>query len=365
MNTNPHQKQRKRNTEPFNAEISPLEIATQGWRPTFREISTQKAIPRDVKLRREGIYHFKELIHTQPKEWLIKQFGPGKEYPVNISKLIKNIIWQIRTRIVTGKLPPTQGLLRGFWYSYIKPTLARADSLNHDVDQYSQMIKMFVRLVQYRNLMRYKDMGFVDDNENDRKIGINNHIILFAEKAGHFPLLKRIAEQTEVTILSLGGQPSLLSAEYFVDEIKQQKIDIRKSFYTFSLVDYDTSGWIIRDAFLDDLRFYGVKHLQHKDLILPNIFTQEEIHLKKYPLPTPPEMEQKNKRWLKESGGIDGKLYGLEVDAAPTQRIQELFTSEIKDLIESTEDIRKGRALLLLSKAIEEYILAKLQTEET
>ena len=275
---------------------------------------------------------------------------------------MKNIIWQLRTRIIEGKQPQTEGLLRSFWYIYIKSPLARCDSLSSDVDQYPQMIKMFVRLIQYCDLMRYKDIGFLDDNKNDRKIGINNHIILFAEKAGHFPLLERIAQDTEVTILSLGGQPSLLSAEYFVDEIKAQGINIRKSFYTFSLVDYDTSGWIIKDAFLNDLRFFGLKHIQNKDLILPEIFTQEEIELNKLPLPTPPEMEAKNKKWLKESGGINGKLYGLEADAAPYSRIAELFTSEIKDLIESTEKIRKGRALLALSDALEEYILARLQT---
>jgi len=156
----------------------------------------------------------------------------------------------------------------------------------------------------------------------------------------------------------------LLSAEYFVDEMKAQKIDVRKSFYTFSLVDYDTSGWIIKDAFLNDLRFFGLKHLQHKDLILLEIFTQEEIELNKYPLPISPEMEAKNRKWLKESGGINGELYGLEADAAPAKKITELFTSEIKDLIESTEDIRKGRALLSISQSLDEYILARLRTQE-
>ena len=156
----------------------------------------------------------------------------------------------------------------------------------------------------------------------------------------------------------------MLSAEYFVDEMKAQKIDVRKSFYTFSLVDYDTSGWIIKDAFLNDLRFFGLKHLQHKDLILLEIFTQEEIELNKYPLPISPEMEAKNRKWLKESGGINGELYGLEADAAPAKKITELFTSEIKDLIESTEDIRKGRALLSISQSLDEYILARLRTQE-
>lgn len=339
-----------------------ISLLVQSWRPTLKATNTQKAIPIDVRLRREGIYYYEQTIHLQSKEWLIKEFGPGKEYPVNVSRLIKNIIWQARTRIIQNNQPPIEGLIRSFWYTHIKPVLARTNSLNKKVDQYSQMIQMFVRLIQYCDLMRYKDIGFLDDNKNDRKVGINNHIILFAEKAGHFPLLERIAQNSEVTILSLGGQPSLLSAEYFVDEIKAQRIDIRKSFYTFSLVDYDTSGWIIKDAFLNDLRFFGLKHLQHKDLILPEIFTQEEIELNKYPLPISPEMEAKNKKWLKESGGINGKLYGLEADAAPAEKIAELFTSEIKDLIESTEDIRKGRALLSISQSLDEYILARLRT---
>ena len=358
MNTKPLKSDRA------NPKVLPetLGLLLQSWRPTPQAIKAQKAIPIDVRLRREGIYYYEETIHLQAKEWLIKEFGPGKEYPVNVSRLIKNIIWQVRTRIIQKHQPPIEGLIRSFWYTHIKPVLARTNSFNKKVDQYSQMIQMFVRLIQYCDLMRYKDIGFLDDNKNDRRLGINNHIILFAEKAGHFPLLERIAKDTEVTILSLGGQPSLLSAEYFVDEMKALGIDIRKSFYTFSLVDYDTSGWIIKDAFLNDLRFFGLKHLQHKDFILPEIFTQEEIELNKFPLPASAEMEAKNKKWLKETGGINGKLYGLEVDAAPTERIEKLFTSEIKDLIESTEDIRKGRALFSVSQSLDEYILARLRT---
>lgn len=362
MNTKPLTRPKQGNLGHSRAILEAISIAIRGWRPTPKATKAQKAIPIEVRLRREGIYYYTETIHLQPKEWLIKEFGPGKEYPLNLSRLMKNIIWQVRTRIIQKNQPPIEGLIRSFWYTHIKPVLARTNSLNSKVDQYSQMIQMFVRLIQYSDLMRYKDIGFLDDNQNDRKIGINNHVILFAEKAGHYPLLQRIAQNSEVTILSLGGQPSLLSAEYFVDEMKTQGIDVRKSFYTFSLVDYDTSGWIIKDAFLNDLRFFGLKHLQHKDLILPEIFTQEEIELNKFPLRNPAEMEAKNRKWLKETGGINGKLYGLEADAAPAERIEQLFTTQIKELIESTEKIRKGRALLSVSQALDEYILARLRT---
>lgn len=346
--------------EPTRTIEDAISIAIQGWRPTPKALARRKAIPLEIRLRREGIYHFDKLIHRQEKDWLVKRFGPGRKYPVNVNKLMKNIIWQTRTRILDDEISPIKGRIRNFWYSYIIPALVRSDSFSSEVDQYPQMIHMFVRLVQYCDLMRYRDMGFTDDNQHDRYIGINNHIILFAEKAGHYPLLQEITKELDVTILSLGGQPSLLSAEYFVDEMKQRGINIQKSFYTFSMVDYDTSGWIIKDAFLHDLKFFGLKYIKSKDLILPGIFTQEEIELNKRPLPAPPEMEKKNKKWLKESGGIDGELYGLEGDAAPPERIEKLFTSKTKDLVESTKDIRKGKAMLTVADALEEYILARL-----
>lgn len=116
-------------------------LLLKSWRPTQKEIQTQKAMPIDERLRREGIYYYKETIHLQPKEWLIKKLGPGQEYPVNVSKLIKNIIWQIRTRIIQKQQPLVKGLILSFWFAYIKPILSRTNSLNQRVDQYHQMIQ--------------------------------------------------------------------------------------------------------------------------------------------------------------------------------------------------------------------------------
>lgn len=41
------------------------------------------------------------------------------------------------------------------------------------------------------------------------------------------------------------------------DELK--KIDITRLFYLFSIVDYDTSGWIIRDALVNNLHRFKVR----------------------------------------------------------------------------------------------------------
>jgi len=83
----------------------------------------------------------------------------------------------------------------------------------------------------------------------NRKVGANANIILFSEKLGHQDFLSDIDKQYNISILALGGQPSVLTSEYFVDTVRNRGVNLQRSFYLFSIVDYDTSGWIIRDAF--------------------------------------------------------------------------------------------------------------------
>jgi len=72
------------------------------------------------RLRKAGIRHYDELIHDQTKEWLLKNFSQGAtDYPVNVARLMRNIVWQTRERIQTGEKPPLKELLRTFWYMYI------------------------------------------------------------------------------------------------------------------------------------------------------------------------------------------------------------------------------------------------------
>ena len=64
-------------------------------------------------LRKAGIRHYDVLIHDQPKEWLIKNFSQGAtDYPVNVARLMSNIVWQTRERIIKGEKPPLKELIR-------------------------------------------------------------------------------------------------------------------------------------------------------------------------------------------------------------------------------------------------------------
>lgn len=327
------------------------------------------------RLRKADVRRYDVLIHDQPKEWLIKNFAAGsKDYPVNVSKLMRNIVWQIRDRILKKEKPPLRELVRTFWYMYIKPTLSRVDALSNESDQYAQLVANIVFMVKDARLLEYKDIGFRDDNQANRRIGGNANIILFSEKLGHQDFLSDIANKYNVSIIALGGQPSVLNVEYFVDTMREAGVNLKRSFYLFSIVDYDPSGWIIRDAFIDDLHFYGVSHTQVIDLVHPDMLTPEEVKLSRFEFPDNEAMRVKNKAWLKEvhqrnyrnqiylEGQKAGKpiFYGLEGEAVSSQRLTQKLEQEMVPLLGQSEDLLKIFELEKLNQSIKDLILFKI-----
>ena len=327
----------------------------------------------EERLRKAGIKHFRVLIHDQSKEWLIKNFSQGAdEYPVNVARLMRNIIWQTRERIVSGEKPPLKELIRTFWYMYFKNTLTRCDSLAGETDQYNQLVGQLVYMVKEIKVMEYKDIGFRDDNQSHREVGANANIILFSEKLGHQAFLSEIAEKYQVSILALGGQPSLLNIEYFVHNLKKEGVNLQRSFYLFGIVDYDPSGWIIRDAFVNNLNLYKIKNIRMFDLVHPDMLTPEEVKTSRCFIPASPAMETKNKRWLKEVHKRDYKnqqyleeetedgekiLYGLEAEAVSSKRLTKALEKDMVPLIGKSEDLLRIYELKQLDKAIKDLIV--------
>lgn len=283
-------------------------------------------------LRAEDIKNYDVPIHEQSKPWLLEEFGPGKKYPVNLSKLTKNIVWQVHEGIRKETLEPVDGLIRTFWYTHIKPVFARADGLSQDSDQSEILSEALVELVRERDLMRYKDFGFIDNNEGNRELGKNWNIMLVGEKHGKYAVLRRIARELDCTVVTLGGQPSVLSMEYLVDEYKAKGVDLRSNIYVIFVVDYDPAGWVIRDSVERNLKFYGMSNLKTIDLIVPEILTKEELELAVVPVKE--KQKTLNENWLKKTGGVNGKLLAFESDSVPfsrlKQKIVEVATPNIK-----------------------------------
>ena len=333
---------------------------------------TQKA-----RLQALGIRHFDELIHDQSKAWLIEHFSKGaRDYLVNISLLMRNIIWQQRERIVSGEKPPLKELVRTFWYMYIKPVLARVDALADESKQYKQLVGTLVYLVKKRGVLEYKDIGFRDNKRFNRVVNLNANVILFSEKLGHQEFLSEIAEKYQVSIIALGGQPSVMNIEYFVDDMKEKGVNIQRSFFLFSIVDYNTSGWIIRDAFIDDLKHYGIKSIRCVDLIHPDTLTPEEIAAARIPLPDKGDMKKKNTTWLREIKKKNYKnqqylgpfkdhkrrrvIYGLEAEAVSGKRLEARLDELLPPLLGKDERLLRIMMLEKLNQVVKDLIIHKL-----
>jgi hypothetical protein len=55
-----------------------------------------------ARLREAKIRHYDDLIHDQSKDWLISNFkaeGVAPEYPVNVARLMRNLVWQMKERV--------------------------------------------------------------------------------------------------------------------------------------------------------------------------------------------------------------------------------------------------------------------------
>lgn len=317
-------------------------------------LHAEQNLTKEEILRIEQIRTYEAPIHEQSKQWLIQEFGPGDPYPINLTLATKNIVWQVREKIRKGKIDPIQGIIRTFWYTHIKPVLARTGSLSEEKDQSQVIHRVLVDLVRTRNLMRYKDMGFLNNNAGTVHIGRNYHVLLVGEKHGKYAVLETIAKDLNSTVLTLGGQPSLLSMEYLVDDYKTKDIDIRKSMYIIFVVDYDPSGWIIRDSVIRDLNFYGMKNIKPIDIILPDILTEKEIELAKFPLPQ--TQKTQNQKWLERTGGIEGKAYGFESDSVPYERLREKIIKLATPYVGDPEIIRRANIIKELSESINQLI---------
>jgi len=301
-------------------------------------------------LRDEDIRIYDEPIYEFTRARLLEEFGPGRVYPINLTLVTKNIVWQVREAIHKGEQKPITGIIRTFWYTHIKPVFARADSLSKESDQSEILSEVLVELVRDRNLMRYKDMGFADKNKGTQKIGQNWHLILVGEKLGQYEILEKIANELQCSVITLGGQPSLLSMEYFVDRYKEKGINTRKSIYVIFIVDYDPSGWIIRDSVLTDLKFYGMSNIQPIDIIFPEILSSKELELAKFELR--PTQETINEKWLERTGGLNGKAFGFESDSVPFERLREKIIEVSRPYIGNSEVIRRSNTTIKLSESL-------------
>ena len=281
-----------------------------------------------------GIKRYEEEIRTMDAEWLRKEFGFVSSGRLNVAKLIRNLIWQAYTNIRDGKRETIDSNIRGFWYTDVKPVLSRLGLQTEGRTYTERVYDCLLEMVAVHRLFNYADFGFVDETEGMKYIGKTNvHVVVFVEKDGLFPIVRRLAEKYDCVGVSTGGYPSILSAEYLIRGIARHT-HLRHHFDVLSIVDYDPNGWIIEKEFVEQLRLFDMEDLSLHQIVHPKHLSEEQIELSKYRL----KAVKKTKSWVEETGGLNGEAYGVEANAFTSKQIEEIFVSHVGERLREPEE---------------------------
>jgi hypothetical protein len=289
---------------------------------------------------------FREDLRTIGRDRLLAEFSSaGGE--IVIARLLYNLIWQVYTRMVNGELSEDEmlmGNIRSFWYTYFKPILATLDQV--DERRYGDMIEAFTQFTADWKLFRYKDWDFLDTKRQNKNIGEGKglYVVFVVEKEGQIRILDFLHKKHKVTTIALGGEASVLSVEYFVDDLEEREIDKEAPLYVFFATDYDPAGHNIQRTFLQKLKRYYFKRVIARSLVTKDLFTPEEIETNKFPL-LGEESEGGNwpirvRKWVEKTGGVGPaggtwkkRAFGLEADAITPGRMIRLFEEAAKELL--------------------------------
>ena len=323
-------------------------------------------------LKKLGIRHYDKNILSMSKPELLREFGNGPKR-LNKSLFIKNVIWQTYEKLQAGEPDPFDiGNIRSFWY-YIKDTMDRVGAGKGN--PYLIVSDMFMVMVK-AGLFKYRDFRFEDDDVGNRWHARKHpHVILFAEKTSYTDLLQTVNRDLDITTMAAGGQPSYLTAEYFVDELRARGVDLAREFFVFSLVDFDPAGDIIASTFVENLMDNGIKNIRvfpgpfyayfrRRDLVVPANMTDAQ-RKRTYRLPLRVRKSGLAAKWAARTGGVNGKKninFGIETIVMPKNQLLDIFMRELAAVISiDLAAVAKYREMQTLRACFQAFALKKLQ----
>ncbi len=251
--------------------------------------------------------------------------------------------------------------MRGLWYSLVKPSLSRAGLLNKktagDKDTpWDDLLSKYLAELVRAGETSYNELAIVDGSRQRRPAGevaaavahvelVGPHypwVILFTEKDTIWPVLRNLAMLYGVSAISGGGQPSNACTDNTVKAILQAD-GYRGELVVLTLTDFDPAGYSIARAQVTQVQeAAGGDPVHHERLGLePGQLTAAELAANVY---TP--KDKGLELWLEETGGIDGRPLGLELDALPLSRLRRMFAEGIERYIDLAPRMADLRAAL-------------------
>lgn len=312
-------------------------LSGQNWVPP--RLGLTSLVELDPALpARFGEYQLRDwpLELTQaPADYLKNHFSAPRT-------LIGNLIWQhFRSRQADPNKRGPKSYSQ-FWYEVVVHCLVRAGFLNQEdltrgvslepkrraseADKlYFMMYQIMDFFVDRNEFFTYRQFGFKEPDPHLTTLGSKHpHVLLVAEKEDFYEYAERLAEEFEVSLYRLSGQPWRIRSEYLAERLAALGLTEME---VIAYVDYDAGGWSVGQSVVDQLNKLGFPNVRLHYLIRQEHFTEEEKRLHTHkPQATGNNHKAKVKNWVALSGGIDGQALAIHSNhVQPFERIRNLF----------------------------------------
>ncbi len=310
------------------------------------------------------------LLEELQRDELIARFTVDDT--LNHTLLVATLVWQMLGKILAGVEEPIEGNLRSFWYTIADPFYQRKElyttvkgpdfeayldelesSPEHEGESRAKLANSNTIKVSYckdlcedviqsfvmEGVFRYQGpFQFVDPHPDLHLLGEGRaSLIFFVEKAGLFKkYCREIYNELGITVIASKGFPSLLCLEYVADELRAKKI---KNVALAGLVDYEPAGFLIAKDYRDKFSWLGFGIKNFTRLTSTKLFTQDKLDNDYRDLTNVhPSREKITQAWFEETGGIDGKRRGIQVDFASKTRVKKAVATWYKEQSRLLED---------------------------
>jgi hypothetical protein len=248
---------------------------------------------------------------------------------------------------------PGPRTLRSLWYSLVKPALSRMGILDEKTEGgndkgWADKLSVYMADLVRDGVTTYQELNIIDGSRQRRPAAsvtqtvaavdlVGAHypwLIIFTEKDTIWDVVQRLARLYGVTAISGSGNPSLACTENVLDAIMgHEAYEERHPIGLLSFTDYDPDGYNIANAQEEQLRDLIGDYCQvyHRRLGLePEQLTPGERAQNVYK----PKGGPKFRKWYSETGGVDGRPLGLELDALSLRRVRRMFADGIEEWID-------------------------------
>lgn len=303
--------------------------------------------PTQFGLRLVGLRRWPQRLADAPAEFLRREFEDDP------ARLIANLVGQTHDAQRLGESTadghahrpyyyiPTQGALYRAGHLALSATppvldeivpllfeaLVAKGPLGED-EAWNLLCRVLTRLVGEIRFCTYRDLGFRDLKPQYKLLGAARpHVVLLVEKEALFETARELHRRSGVTVLVTGGVPALVATEFLCEQLEARAIS---EVLIVSYCDWDPVGWDMPVIFGAQFERYGMRVAGLHRLVTPDAFTPEERRHFATPLPDQgPQWRSRLARWLRETGGVDGRPLALLAHLLPLDRLAQRLEASL------------------------------------